>query len=368
MSSTIPGLDIATLGRLKPIYNLLEDQILELASQTQEQPLPAGKTLFKKGDQDNDLIYLIEGEIEIKSENAETQIIKSGTPESRQPLDNHSPHHVTAVALTPSLFIRIDGDLVDTMLTWAESAESDAEEVIMSGDDIIHIDTGALKNKMQHSPNFRKLPAANIDLLLEKMEPVRMNAGEVIIRQGDEGDYFYVIEQGEALVTRMVDDDEDTDDAVEMAHLSEGSCFGEAALISDSPRNATVSMQTEGVLLRLNKENFIKLMQDPIQNWVDYDAAMQLINAGAVWVDVRGAGDFAQGHLAGAINVPMNEAHRRSQTLDKAQAYICYCQTGRRSSATAFILSQYGFDVNVLKGGLPAIEGNVDLVSEAKVS
>ena len=367
MSNT-NGLDITALARLNPISNLLEDQIVELASQTQEQPLLAGKTLFKKGDTGSELIYLIEGEIEIHRENGEPTVIKSGSPESRHPIDNHSPHHVTAVALSPSLFIRIDSDLVDTMLTWAEGATSDAEEVIMSGSDIIHIDASGLKNKMQRSPNFRKLPAANIDLLLEKMEPIRMNAGEVIIRQGDEGDYFYVIEEGEALVTRMVDDDEDTEDAVEMAHLGEGSCFGEAALISDSPRNATVSMQTDGVLLRLNKENFLKLMQDPIQNWVDVNAAKQLVDAGATWVDVRSPTDFAEGHLPGAINIPMNEAHRRSQALDKSKPYVCYCQTGRRSSAAAFILSQYGFEVNVLKGGLPTIDGDVELVSESKAS
>ncbi len=366
MNGSNNGLNITTLARLEPISSLLEDQIAELAAQTQEQPLLAGKTLFKEGDTDDDLIYLIEGEIEVKPSNGETYVVKSGTTKSRYSLVEHSPRRATAVALTPILYVRIDSDLVDTMLTWAESASSDAEEVIMSGDDIINIDTSGLKNKMQHSPNFRKLPAANIDLLLEKMEPIRMSAGEVIIRQGDEGDYFYVIEQGEALVTRMVDDDEDTEDSVEMAHLGEGSTFGEAALISNSPRNATVSMQTDGVLLRLNKENFLKLMQDPMQNWVTYDEAMTKINEGAIWIDVRAPGDYNHAHLPGAINIPMNEAHRRSHTLDSNTHYVCYCQTGRRSSAAAFILSsQYGLEVSVLKGGLPSVAANVAMTAEA---
>jgi len=365
MSGSNNGVNLMALMRLQPINSLLEDQIVELAAQTQEQALPAGKVLFKEGESDTDLIYLIEGQIEIVPSNGNPYRVKSGTPESRKPLAEHNPRRGTAIAVTPILFIRIDNDLVDTMLTWAESASSENEEVIMSGDDIITIDTGGLKNKMQHSPNFRKLPAANIDLLLEKMEPIRMNAGEVIIRQGDEGDYFYVIEQGEALVTRMVDDDEDSEDSVEMAHLIEGSTFGEAALISDSPRNATVSMQTDGVLLRLNKENFLKLMQDPTQNWVSYNEALDKIKQGATWVDVRSPGDFSKGHLPGAINIPMNEAHRRSQDLDTDKTYICYCQTGRRSSAAAFILSQYGLEVNVLKDGLPSIDGDVEMTAEA---
>ncbi|ALP54149.1 hypothetical protein Tel_13955 [Candidatus Tenderia electrophaga] len=365
MNGSNTGVSISALARLNPINSLLVEQISELAAQTQEHALLAGKTLFKEGDTDSDLIYLIEGEVEIRPAAAEPYLIKSGTPQSREPLTQHSPRRSSAVAVTPILYIRCDNDLVDTMLTWAESASSDTEEVIMSGDDIINIDTSGLKNKMQHSPNFRKLPAANIDLLLEKMEPIRMNAGEVVIRQGDEGDYFYVIEQGEALVTRMVDDDEDTEDSVEMAHLGEGSSFGEAALISDSPRNATVSMQTDGILLRLNKENFLKLMQDPVQHWIDYDQAMAQIEQGAVWVDVRSPADFNQGHLQGAINIPLNEAHRRAQSLDDNARYICYCQTGRRSSAAAFILSQYGLEVSVLKGGLPSLDSAVELTQEA---
>lgn len=365
MNGSNNRVNLMALMRLQPINSLLEDQIVELAAQTQEHALPAGKVLFKEGDSDTDLIYLIEGQVEIVPGNGDPYRVKSGTPESRKPLAELSPRRGTAIAVKPILFIRIDSDLVDTMLTWAESASSENEEVIMSGEDIINIDTGGLKNKMQHSANFRKLPAANIDLLLEKMEPIRMNAGEVIIRQGDEGDFFYVIEQGEALVTRMVDDDEDSEDSVEMAHLGEGSTFGEAALISDSPRNATVSMQTDGVLLRLNKENFLKLMQDPVQNWISYDDAMDKIKEGAVWIDVRCTSDFNKGHLPGAINIPMNDAHRRSQTLDTDKTYICYCQTGRRSSAAAFILSQYGLEVNVLKDGLPSIGGDVEMTAEA---
>ena len=218
---------------------------------------------------------------------------------------------------------------------------------------------------MQHSPNFRQLPAANIDQLLEKMEPQRFNAGEVVIRQGDEGDYFYVIEQGEALVTRIVEEEEETDDSVEMAHLSEGSTFGEAALISDKPRNATVSMQTDSVLLRLNKEDFLNLMQEPMQNWITYKQAKEQINNGEIWIDVRSRIEFQHSHLPGAINMPLNESHRTAQTFDHSTKYICYCQTGRRSSAAAFILSQYGIETSVLKGGLASVDDSAIMKAEA---
>ena len=357
MINTASSVDLFTLARLTPISSLLDEQIEELATKTRELALPPGRVLFKAGDDDVDFIYLIEGEVEIRPLEGNPTRVISGTPLSRHPLSQHNPRRATAVAITPVLFIRINQELLDTMLTWAQSAETSSEEVIMSGDDIVTIDTTALKNKMQHSSNFRKLPAANIDQLLEKMEPVHMSAGEVVIRQGDEGDYFYVIEQGEALVTRVVEASEENEDSIEMAHLGEGSTFGEAALISDKPRNATVSMQTDGILLRLNKDDFLNLMQEPLQNWINPAEAEAKVKAGAIWIDVRGASEYQCHHLPGAINIPMNESHRRAQELDSSKEYICYCPTGRRSSAAAFILSQHGLNISVIRGGLPGIEG-----------
>ncbi|MBI3773078.1 MAG: cyclic nucleotide-binding domain-containing protein [Gammaproteobacteria bacterium] len=357
MNDATSGVNLSSFVRLEPIASLQPDQISELAAQAMEQAATKGRPLFKTGDSDNSLWYLMEGEVELRAPDGTTTRIASKTPQSRHPLDNQQPHRCTVTALTPVIFIRIDRELVDTMLAWAQSASSDTEEVIMSGDEIITIDKGALKSKMQHSPNFRKLPAANIDLLLEKMEPMRVHAGEVIIRQGDEGDYFYVIEQGEALVTRIADaDEQNNDDSIEMAHLSEGSSFGEAALISDKPRNATVSMQTDGVLLRLNKQEFLTLMQEPMQNWITLEDAGKKIAQGAQWIDVRARNEFQHHHMPGAINIPLNDTHRLAQTLAHDKQYICYCQTGRRSSAAAFILSQYGFEVSVIKGGLPNVE------------
>jgi CRP-like cAMP-binding protein len=356
MNDATSGVNLSSFVRLEPIASLQPDQISELAAQAMEQVAPQGRPLFKTGDSDNSLWYLMEGEVELRAPDGTTTRVASKTPQSRHPLDNQQPHHCTVVAVTPVIYIRIDRELVDTMLAWAQSASSDTEEVIMSGDEIITIDKGALKSKMQRSPNFRKLPAANIDLLLEKMEPMSVHAGEVIIRQGDEGDYFYVIEQGEALVTRIVEDDEQNDDSIEMAHLSEGSSFGEAALISDKPRNATVSMQTDGVLLRLNKQEFLTLMQEPMQNWITLEDAEKKIAQGAQWIDVRARNEYQHHHMHDSINVPLNDTHRLAQTLDHSKHYICYCQTGRRSSAAAFILSQYGFEVSVIKGGLPNVD------------
>jgi rhodanese-related sulfurtransferase len=76
---------------------------------------------------------------------------------------------------------------------------------------------------------------------------------------------------------------------------------------------------------------------------------------GDIWLDVRHVTEFNHSHLANAINIPLHELRLRMKELDKEQKYICYCGTGRRSSAAAFLLVQNAFKVVVLIGGVQKI-------------
>ena len=61
-------------------------------------------------------------------------------------------------------------------------------------------------------------------------------------------------------------------------------------------------------------------------------------------------------HIAGSINIPLHEIRSMMGELDPSKDYVAYCQTGRRSSAAAFILAQHGFNVYVLEGGTRAVK------------
>ncbi len=61
--------------------------------------------------------------------------------------------------------------------------------------------------------------------------------------------------------------------------------------------------------------------------------------------------EFKFDHLPNAINAPLNEIRNLVDKLEKDKQYIVYCQTGRRSSAAAFILIEHGLKVVVLEGG-----------------
>ncbi len=336
--------------KLEPIASLKPDQVQELLADARVEKIAAGRYLFRKGDLDDRSLYLLRGQVEIVTPpGASGRIITGGTKEACHPLVDETPRQVTAMAVTPIEILCVGRQKLDVMLTWGQISAPETE-VIMCEEGIVSINKLDWLQTMARSPTFRNLPVTNIEALLDRLEPVFVKAGQLIIRQGDPGDYFYMIENGIALVTRHPDDDEDS---VEMAELGRGASFGEAALLSDQPRNATITMMSEGILLRLSKKDFIELLKEPTLQWHDFQHAQALATAGkASWIDVRTPSECSHRHLPGSVNIPMRDLHKRANELDPSLEYICVCQTGRRSSAAAFVLSQYGLRSSILKDGM----------------
>jgi rhodanese-related sulfurtransferase len=105
----------------------------------------------------------------------------------------------------------------------------------------------------------------------------------------------------------------------------------------------------------LKKEDFVELLKTPVVNMVSMAEAKQRVANGAVWMDVRFESEFKYHHIDGAINAPIHEIRNKIDWIDQDKEYIVYCQTGRRSSAAAFILAQFGIKAVVLEGGTRAV-------------
>jgi rhodanese-related sulfurtransferase len=186
-----------------------------------------------------------------------------------------------------------------------------------------------------------------------RMQRMTYSAGDTVIRQGAEGDYFYAIVEGRCLVTRETPLNRE---GVKLAELSKGDTFGEEALISGAKRNATVSMLTDGVVMRLGKDDFNTLLNEPMLQWVDFEEAQALLARGGRWLDVRLPSEFEHAHFDEALNIPLYFVRLKLKTLDTAIPYVVCCDTGRRSSAAAYILSERGYESYVLKGGIAATD------------
>ncbi len=97
-------------------------------------------------------------------------------------------------------------------------------------------------------PFFAPLPEPTIERIASLLEPVAATAGTVVVQQGDVGDLFYVVKDGELVVER---------DGVEVTTLGAGEYFGEIALVRDVPRTATVRARRDSNLLALDRDEFI---------------------------------------------------------------------------------------------------------------
>jgi len=185
-----------------------------------------------------------------------------------------------------------------------------------------------------------------------RLETQHYKAGEIVFNQGEEGERFYIIRQGQCQVTRKT---RKNPDGMSLATLVAGDNFGEEALIAGGKRNASVVMKAAGVLMSLKKEDFLELLNAPLLKWVTYDDAQSLVSNGAMWIDVRLPGEFKEKHIKGSINIPLPLMRVKMGMLDPDYQYLLYCESGRQSSIATYLLSQEGFDSFALQGFMKAV-------------
>lgn len=338
--------DKAVLKSLVPANALNAENFQELAGKAFVEDVQAGKTLFKAGELDRKAIYLLEGQVTLTDATGRATTITGGSDVAKHPLANQQPRQQTARARTDCRITRFDSDLLDILLTWDQLSGIEVSEIqIGDGDED---DESDWMTRILQSQAFLQIPPANIQAMFMRMQEVPMRAGEEVIKQGSDGDYYYIIKSGRAKVTRA----SKTGAELTLATLKDGDAFGEEALLSEAKRNATVSMETDGVLMRLSKDDFNALLKEPMLNWLSLDEAQQRVRQGAKFLDVRLESEHANTGIQGSVNIPLFMLRLKADALDPKVAYVVYCDTGRRSSAAAFLLSERGFQTFVLKGGL----------------
>lgn len=352
MSDERPA-DVTLLKRFTPLSGLRKENQAALARKVTVRTLPAGRMLFKQGDTDRRTIWLVSGTLELREGDQTVAMIMGGTPEARAPLSPELPRRAGARAIDEVEYLSIDSELLDVMITWDQTGTYEVSELqnqseAESGDDWM---TTLLQNRAMH-----RIPPANIQAIFMRMQRVNYRAGEVVIQQGAEGDYFYAIVSGRCAVTRETPLNKG---GIKLAELGVGDTFGEEALISEAKRNATVTMLTDGALMRLNKQDFRELLNEPLLQWVTFDEAKRMVDDGARWLDVRLPSEHQNLAIEDSINIPLYFIRLKLSTLDRNTRYVVYCDTGRRSSAAAYILMERGFNAFVLKGGLSTAESGL---------
>ena len=309
------------------------------------------KFVFEQGDKDHYSYYVLAGELELIADDHVHNTMIGGSDNARYAIAQLQPRQFSAKAKTPVTVLRLDRGTLDRLMVHEGNKETDIEDsgVEMGVSHIEEEDSGDWMTKMLQSDLFARLPMANIQQLFAFLEPVAYEAGDAVIKQGDPGDNYYIIQEGTCEVSRIPGEGKNP---VKLGEMAVGDSFGEESLLTDSTRNATVMMLTDGIMMQLNKDNFIELIKKPSLSTVSFDQAMEIVNGGGEWIDVRFAKEFEVSNIEASTNIPLNLLRVQMDKFNHDSHYVVYCDTGGRSSSAAFLLTQDGFHVSYLEGGL----------------
>ncbi len=336
------------IGNLVPLRNLSASQRAQVLKSAQVVEYPRGVFIFRQGERDGYAYFLLAGTLEMYRDNQLVQEITGGTAAAAHALAQLQPRQFSARASTSVSLLRADRALME--LTAAATADVgditlEVKEIDQASQD------GDWMTRLLRSELFVRIPAANIQRIFKQLESIAVRAGDVILRQGEPGDYYYILREGRCMVSRSPGQ---KGPPVPLAELHPGDSFGEEALVANARRNATVTMLTDGELMRLTKEDFIELIRTPLLRQIDYAETQRRLAKGAQWLDVRNAAEYAKSPPPQGLNLPLSMLRLQHQKLARNVTYVVVCDDGSRSAAAAFLLAERGYDVMHLRGGLNA--------------
>lgn len=327
----------ALTKKLIPFNNMSEGDIRAVLSAARVETYAKGKMIFKRAEQDDKVYWVLTGAVDLLDENFDAKNRKAGESVTRNAIDNNNPHRLTAVTTEESKVLICNRTTMAGFLGGGPAAEAanDLEEGV------------DWMSTLLSSPLFEFIPPGNIQKLFSKFEEVRYNAGDVVINQGEKGDYFYVIQAGRAKVERTAGGK-----TAVLTELKAGDNFGQDALVSDAPRNATVTMTSSGNLMRLSEPDFQSLLMSPVIEAVTMEEVREMIKQGdpkTYIIDVRTPGEVEADKIPGSLNIPLLLLRKNRSKLKEDAVYVVACDGGKRCELGAYQLNEEGFNAYVLK-------------------
>ena len=131
-----------------------------------------------------------------------------------------------------------------------------ATALLLANRTVAPAEVDPLRLRLLDHPIFAGLPRARLESAARELRPVPMVAGEIVIREGEPADRFYVIDSGSVRVSHELPDGT----AEQLRELGPGDPFGEIGLLRGIPRTATVTATSPGVLYALDAAAFGELV------------------------------------------------------------------------------------------------------------
>ena len=330
------------LQRLIPLNTLPSRYLQEIRHQLVPHTLAPCEVLFDEQTPSGLSYFLLSGTLLQLTPDGERRLV-AGSSESCHVFAS-GVRLYKVCALEDASVLCIDSAQLERLVTW-QHANADLLLELATAGELTDWLEALLEN-----PLFAKVPPANVRDMLTKLETIDLPAGHVLLREGEAGDCCYFLKSGRAEVMTGLGSASQV-----VAELDVGACFGEEALLTDAPRNATVTLIEDGCVLKLARENFVALLKAPVVDELSLDEANALIEQGAQWLDVRLLEEYERGHAQQALTMPLHLLRLKTRLLKQDRLYLCYCDSGKRSASAVFLLTQLGFSAYPLRGGLDGL-------------
>lgn len=162
---------------------------------------------------------------------------------------------------------------------FAEAYDPAADQEDDENNRIVHGKTDEQRQRLARAIKsiflFRSVDPSDMTQILDAMFEVKVSPGDVVIRQGDDGDNFYVVERGKFQIYYTTDDGQRQ---VRGEYEDNGS-FGELALMYNQPRAATVVALTEGSLWAMDRKSFRRIvLKSAFKKRKEYEALFEKVS------------------------------------------------------------------------------------------
>lgn len=325
-----------------PFMHLSEAAVDELQQAVRIFELRCGEQVRIRGGRKFDYLCLIDGMIGIDN-GVQLTALHSRDRSARPYLMPDKMGMVTITANENTVFCHVDSDAIDHLLSWDELTQV-----------ATLLDDKGLKGHIQALRNslaLRRLPFEAVEEAFRRMQRVSVRTGQEVVVQGEKGDSFYLILEGEAEVWQqgLYDDSQQR-----VATLKVGDAFGEESLVIGGTRNATVRMVRDGQLLTLAKADFDELVASSTIDKVGPEVAHSMIAEGSRILDVRYEEEYDERYVPGSIHIPLPELRKRIDELNPKDNYVVMCAGGKRASVANLLLRQRNFRAVTIDGGINA--------------
>ncbi|MEH6548489.1 MAG: cyclic nucleotide-binding domain-containing protein [Pseudomonadales bacterium] len=322
-------LDTQSLQGFSLFEGFTEQTLQNLLSKARLVYLPAGDVIKRCRKNTYSLHFLFNGKLAVESNFQKTTLLNHTGTSSNRPIEDTMGANSDIRAMSACAILSVD--LRDIRLAQKAACEA----------------VPYWKSEFLASPLARHLGEWNTCNLLDAMDVITVSAGEILVRRGDYGDAMFLIERGQAIVNTQFG----SSGRGRSIELSPGRYFGEEALVTNSPRNAEVIMATDGVLRKMDKQQFDVCIKDSVILKADSTALQHLLeqpDENSVILDVRQANEFTRKHRKYSTNLPVQLLRDAIDELDLSKQYFVTPEGGSQSELATFLLRQAGFDAVLL--------------------